>query len=62
MKLLHEFADELQAAILNEKNMLGRRGCSRFEDYHYACGKIAGIDYALTSLLNLLKTTPKEER
>lgn len=60
--LLHEYVAELQAAILREKELLGRRGCSRFEDYHFVCGKIAGLEFAINALTERMKTTPKEER
>lgn len=62
MKLLSDYAAEVQKRISEEKEALSRGAATSYEEYARRCGKIAGMALALDILKDVFKTTPPEER
>jgi hypothetical protein len=62
MRLLSEYAAEVQKRIDREKDALARGAAKSYDDYARACGTIHGLGLAVTILKDLFEQTPVEER
>ncbi len=62
MRLLSEYAAEVQKRIDREKDALARGAAKSYDEYAKACGTLHGLGLAVTILKDLYVQTPVEER
>lgn len=62
MRLLSEYAAEVQKRIDREKDSLARGSAKSYEEYAKICGTIAGLQAAVQILYDLVESKPSEER
>ena len=62
MRLLSEYAAEVQKRIDREKDALARGAAKSYVEYAKACGTIHGLGLGVTILKDVFEQTPVEER
>lgn len=62
MKVLSDFVEAMKADIRQELEVIGHGNLKSYDEYRYRCGRLAGIEFTLTNLIDFIRKTPVEER